>query len=56
MGEKRNSYNILVEIVEGKRPLGRSRHRRQDDNKRYFKDTVYEYAYMYWIQDSSSSG
>jgi hypothetical protein len=27
MGEKRNAYRILVENPEGKRPLGRPRHR-----------------------------
>jgi hypothetical protein len=27
----RNAYEILVEKPEGKRPLGRTRHRREDD-------------------------
>jgi hypothetical protein len=27
MVEKRNAYRILVEMPEGKRPLGRPRHR-----------------------------
>jgi hypothetical protein len=27
LGEKRNAYSILVGNAEGKRPLGRSRHR-----------------------------
>jgi hypothetical protein len=30
MGEKRNAYTILVRKLEGKRPLGRHRHRRED--------------------------
>jgi hypothetical protein len=33
MGEKRNSYRILVGKPEGKRPLGRPRHRWADNSK-----------------------
>jgi hypothetical protein len=33
MGEKRNAYRILVGEPEGKRPLGRPRHRRVDNIK-----------------------
>jgi hypothetical protein len=29
MGEDRNSYRVLVGKMEGKRPLGRSRHREE---------------------------
>jgi hypothetical protein len=31
MGEKRNAYRLLVENQEGKRPLGRPRHRWVND-------------------------
>jgi hypothetical protein len=31
MGEKRNAYRLLVEMPEGKRPLGRPSHRRVDN-------------------------
>jgi hypothetical protein len=34
MGEKRNAYKILVGKPEGKRPLGRPRHRWVDNIKR----------------------
>jgi hypothetical protein len=33
MGEKRNAYRILVGNAEGKRPLGRPRHRWVDNIK-----------------------
>jgi hypothetical protein len=32
-GEKRNAYKILVGKPEGKRPLGRPKHRREDNIK-----------------------
>jgi hypothetical protein len=33
MGEKRNAYRLLVRKPEGKRPLGRPRHRWMDNIK-----------------------
>jgi hypothetical protein len=37
-GIKRNAYRILVRKPEGKRPLGRPRHRRDDNIKMYFRE------------------
>jgi hypothetical protein len=31
MGKERGMYRVLVEKPEGKRPLGRCRHRREDN-------------------------
>jgi hypothetical protein len=37
MGEKRNAYRILVGNAEGKRPIGRKRHRWMDNIKIYLR-------------------
>jgi hypothetical protein len=47
MGEKRNAYRILVGTSEGNRPLGRSRHRREDNIKMDLRDI--EWGGMDWI-------
>jgi hypothetical protein len=38
MGEKRNAYGILVGKPEGKKQLGRSRHRWEDFIKMYLRE------------------
>jgi hypothetical protein len=42
MGDKRNSYNILVGKSEGKRPFGRHRRRWEDNIKIDPKETGWE--------------
>jgi hypothetical protein len=46
-GEKRNAYRILVGMLEGKRPLGRSRRRWVDNIKMDFREI--EWDGMDWI-------
>jgi len=38
MGERRSAYRVLVGKPEGKRPLGRPRHKWEDNIKRDLKD------------------
>jgi hypothetical protein len=42
MGEMRNTYKILVRKPEGKRPLGRCRHRWEDNIKKDFTEIRWE--------------
>jgi hypothetical protein len=47
MGEKRNSYRILVGKPEGKRPLGRLRRTGEDNIKMYLREV--KWGDMDWI-------
>jgi hypothetical protein len=38
MGERRGAYRVLVRKPDRKRPLGRHRHRREDNIKMYLKE------------------
>jgi hypothetical protein len=38
MGEGRGVYKVLVQKPEGKRPLGRSRHRWEDNTKAHLQE------------------
>jgi hypothetical protein len=39
MGDRRGAYRVLLGRPEGKRPLGRPRHRLEDNMKVYLKET-----------------
>jgi hypothetical protein len=47
MGERRNAYRILVRNPEGRRPLGRPRHRWMDNIKMDLRETGWDG--MDWI-------
>jgi hypothetical protein len=48
MGVKKNAYRILVGKPEGKRPLGKPRHRWVDNIKMDIRDIEWRYR-MIWI-------
>jgi hypothetical protein len=52
MGEVRGAYNILVWRPEGKRPLGRSRRRWEDNIKMDLREIWFgDVDWMHWAQD-----
>jgi len=52
MYEIRKAHNIFIEKPEGKRPLGRPRHRWEDNIGMDFKDIQWEDVdWMYLAQD-----
>jgi hypothetical protein len=48
MGEERNVYKVLMGKPEGKRPLGRTRHRREDAIRMDLRETGW--GSVDWIQ------
>jgi hypothetical protein len=52
MGEERNVYKVLVGKPEGKRPLERPRHRREDGIKMNLRETGWEgVEWIHLVQD-----
>jgi len=47
-GERRGVYRVLVGKPEGRRPLGRPRHRWEDNIKMYLQEVVF--GSMDWIE------
>jgi hypothetical protein len=57
MGEKRNAYGILVGKPEGKRPLGRPRHRRMNNIKIDLRDMGWDgMDWIIWPRIGTSGG
>jgi hypothetical protein len=52
MGEMRNTYSILVGKLEGKRPLGRPRHRWEDNIRMDVREIGWECViWVHVVQD-----
>jgi len=52
MGEVRNAYSILIEKLEGKRPLGRPRRRWEDNIRMDLREIVLgDVDWMHLAQD-----
>jgi hypothetical protein len=52
MGEVRSASNILVGRPEGRRPLGRPRHRWEDNIKMDLREIGFgEVDWIHWVQD-----
>jgi hypothetical protein len=54
MGENRNAYRILVGKPEGKRPIGRPRHRRVNSFKMDLRER--EWTGSIWLRIGISAG
>ena len=42
MGDSRRAFRVLIEKPERKRPLGRPRHRREENMKMHLQEVGYE--------------
>jgi hypothetical protein len=55
-GEKRNAYRMLVGKPEGKRPLGRPRHRWMDNIKMDLREIGWDGMDWIWQKIQTSGG
>jgi hypothetical protein len=56
MGEKRNVYRIMVGKSEGKRSLGRPRHRWEDNIRIDLREVVVVWSGLIWLRIGTSGG
>jgi hypothetical protein len=59
LGEERNAYRILVVKPEGKRPLGRSRHKWMDNIKMDLREIGWDgmvWIGLIWLKIGTSGG
>jgi len=50
MGKRRGVYRVLVKKLEGKRPLGLPRHRREDNIKMYLQEVGWKWTESIWLR------
>jgi hypothetical protein len=56
MGEERNVYKVLVGKTEGKRPLGRPRHRREDGIRMDLREIGWVWSVFRWLRIATGDG
>jgi hypothetical protein len=56
MGEERNVYKVLVGKTEGKRPLGRPRHRREDGIRLDLREIGWVWSGFRWLRIATGDG
>ena len=56
MGERRGVYSVLAGIPEGKRPLGRPRHRSEDNFESFRKWDVGVWTGFIWLRIGTGGG
>jgi hypothetical protein len=57
MGERRGAYRVLMGNSEGKRSLGRPRHRREDNIKMGLQQTGWEtWTRVIWLRIGTGGG
>jgi hypothetical protein len=56
MGEMRNAYKVLFGKPEGKRPLGRFRHRWEDNIRMHLREMGWVWTGCIWLRIGTRGG